>query len=67
MDSGAGSTIFKFGLLIILINCLLKAYVGIGLWKMALEFKNSSGVISSLKYDEEQIGGGDPTVLTGQN
>ena len=57
MDSGAGSTIFKFGLLIILINCLLKAYVGIGLWKMAMEFKLSGSVKSSIKYDEEHIRG----------
>lgn len=46
----------KFGLLIILANLFLKLFVGIGLWKMAMEFKLSGSVKSSLKYDEEQIG-----------
>ena len=46
----------KFGLLIILANILLKLFVGIGLWKMAMEFKLNSAK-SSFKYDEEQIGG----------
>ena len=45
----------KFGLLIVLANILLKLFVGIGLWKMAMEFK-LGGVKSSFKYDEEQIG-----------
>ena len=56
----------KFGLLFVLANLLLKLFIGIGLWKMAMEFK-SGGIKSSVKYDEEQIGEGDPNILRGQN
>lgn len=56
----------KFGLLLLLANIFLKLFIGIGLWKMAIEFKNS-GIKSSLKYDEEPIGEGDPNILRGQN
>lgn len=56
----------KFGLLLVLANICLKLFIGIGLWKMAMEFKNS-GKSSSLKYEEEQIGEGDPNILRGQN
>lgn len=56
----------KFGLLFLLANLFLKLFIGIGLWKMAMEFK-SGGIKSSLKYEEEQIGDGDPTILKGQN
>ena len=56
----------KFGLLLVLANIFLKLFIGIGLWKMAMEFKNSVKS-SSLKYDEEQIGEGDPNILKGQN
>ena len=55
----------KFGLLLVLSNLLLKLFIGIGLWKMAMEFK--SGIKSSLKYEEEQIVEGDPNILRGQN
>ena len=47
----------KFGLFIVLANLFLKIFVGIGLWKMAMEFKLSGSVKSSIKYDEEHIGG----------
>ena len=56
----------KFGLLLVLANIFLKLFIGIGLWKMAMEFKNS-GIKASLKYDEEQIGEGDPNILKDQN
>ena len=56
----------KLGLLLVLANLFLKFFIGIGLWKMAMENK-SGGVKSSVKYEEEQIGEGDPTILRGQN
>ena len=56
----------KFGLLLVLANVFLKLFIGIGLWKMAMEFK-SSGIKSSVKYEEEQIGEGDPNILRGQH
>jgi hypothetical protein len=56
----------KFGLLFLLANIFLKLFIGIGLWKMAMDFK-SGGIKSSLKYEEEQIGEGDPNILRGQN
>ena len=34
IESGAGSTMLKFGLLLLLGNLLLKCLLGIGLWKM---------------------------------
>ena len=40
MESGAGSTVDKFGLLIILANICLKLLVGIGIWKLAMDEKN---------------------------
>lgn len=43
----------KFGLLLVLANIILKLGLGIGLWKMAMEFK--SGLVDSTKYNEEQI------------
>ena len=55
----------KFGLLLVLANLFLKLFLGVGIWKMAMEGK--SGVKSSLKYEEEQIGEGDPNILRGQN
>ena len=55
----------KLGLLLVLANIFLKLFIGIGLWKMAME--NKSGVKSSVGYDEEQIGEGDPNILRGQN
>ena len=56
----------KLGLLLVLANIFLKLFIGIGLWKMAMEFK-SGGVKSSVGYDEEQIREGDPNILRGQN
>ena len=44
----------KFGLLLVLANLFLKLFLGVGIWKMAMEGK--TGVKSSLKYDEEPIG-----------
>ena len=46
----------KFRFLLVLANLFLKLFIGIGLWKMAIEFK--SGIKFSLKYEEEQIGEG---------
>ena len=66
MESGAGSTMLKLGLLLVLANVFLKLFIGIGLWKMAMENK-SGGVKSSVNYVEEQIGEGDPNILRGQN
>ena len=63
MESGAGSTMLKFGLLFILVNVFLKLFIGVGIWKIAMENKSNQGVKSSLKYDEEQIGEGDPNIL----
>ena len=56
----------KLGLLLVLANIFLKLFIGIGLWKMGLEYK-FGGIKSSLKYDEEQIGEGDPNILRGRN
>ena len=66
MESGAGSTMLKFGLLFILVNVFLKLFIGVGIWKMAMEIKSNQGVKSSLKYDEEQIGEGDSNILRAQ-
>ena len=55
----------KFGLLLVLANLFLKVFIGIGLWKMGMEFK--AGMKSSVNYNEEQIGEGDPNILRGQN
>ena len=63
MESGAGSTMLKFGLLFILGNVFLKFFIGVGIWKMAMENKSNQGVKSSLKYEEEQIGEGDSNIL----
>ena len=57
----------KFGLLLVLANIFLKLFVGIGLWKMGMEYKSGFGKNSSVKYEEEQIGEGDPNILRGQN
>lgn len=42
LESGAGSTMLKFGLLILLANIFLKLILGIGLWKMAMETKSNA-------------------------
>ena len=55
----------KFGLLLVLANLFLKLFLGVGIWKMAMEGK--TGVKSSLKYEEEPISEGDPNILRGQN
>ena len=65
MESGAGSTLLKFGLLIVLANLLLKLFIGIGLWKIAMEYKTIS--IKSSQYNEEQINDGDPNILRAKN
>ena len=56
----------KLGLLLVLANLFLKLFIGIGLWKMAMENK-SGGIKSSVNYNEEQRGDGDPNILRGQN
>ena len=56
----------KFGLLFILANVFLKLFIGIGIWRMAMENKSGPGVKSSLKYEEEKIEEGDPYNLSGQ-
>ena len=66
MESGAGSTMLKLGLLLVLANLFLKLFIGIGLWKMAMENK-IGGVKSSVNYDEERIEEGDQNILRGQN
>ena len=47
----------KFGLLLILANIILKLALGIGLWKMAMDFKsgNDNGLKNSDNYGEERI------------
>ena len=47
----------KFGLLLILANMFLKFILGIGLWKMAMDFKsgNDNGLKNSDNYGEERI------------
>lgn len=55
----------KFGLLLVFVNIILKLGLGIGLWKMAMEFK--SGLVNSTKYNEEQIEEGNPEILRAQN
>ena len=60
----------KFGLLFLLANLFLKLFIGIGLWKIAIENKyrqDEFAMKSSLKYAEEQIEEGDPTILRGKN
>jgi hypothetical protein len=55
----------KFGLLLILANIFLKLVLGVGLWKMAMDFKNGNdnGLKNSDNYGEERIeGGGDPVM-----
>ena len=56
----------KFGLLLVLANIFLKLFIGIGLWKMAMEYKTGFGK-SSVNYNEEQIVEGDSNILRGQN
>ena len=56
----------KLGLLLVLANLFLKFFIGIGLWKMAMENK-AGGVKSSVNYEEEQIVEGDPNILKAQN
>ena len=56
----------KFGLLLVLANIFLKLFIGIGLWKMAMEFK-AGRVKSSVNYDEEHINDADPNNISGQN
>lgn len=68
LDSGAGSTLLKFGLILVLANIILKLVLGIGLWKMAMDSKNTeNGLKISDNYPEEQIEGVDPAILKGQN
>ena len=55
----------KLGLLILLANIILKLGLGVGLWKIAMEYK--SGLSSSTKYNEEQINDGNPEILRGPN
>ena len=55
----------KFRLLILLANIILKLGLGVGLWKIAMEYK--SGLSSSTKYNEEQINDGNPEILRGPN
>ena len=59
----------KFGLILVLANVLIKLILGIGLWKMAMEFKLTDEPlkVSGNKYIEEQIEEGDPNILRGQN
>ena len=60
----------KFGLLFLLANLFLKLFIGIGLWKMAIENKyrqDEFAMKSSLKYVEEHIEEGDPTILRSKN
>ena len=53
----------KFGLLLILANIFLKLVLGVGLWKMAMDFKNGdNGLKNSDNYGEERIEGGDPVI-----
>ena len=66
MESGAGSTMLKFGLLLVLANLCLKLLVGIGLWNMAMEYKNSSDPLKVSDH-EERIAEGNPEILRGQN
>lgn len=56
----------KFGLLILLVNILLKFLLGYGLWKMSSEDKKNA-VNNSGKYNEEPIEEGDPNILRNQN
>jgi hypothetical protein len=64
LESGAGSTLLKWGLIIALVNICLKFCIGILLWKIAMESKLTK---SSVKYTEEQIGAGDPNLFREQN
>ena len=56
----------KFGLLFILANVFLKLFIGIGIWRMAMENKSGLGVKSSLKYEEEKIEEGDQGGMSGE-
>jgi hypothetical protein len=46
--------LLKFGLLFVLANVFLKLFVGIGIWKMALENKPGFKMESSANYGGEQ-------------
>ena len=54
----------KFGLLLILANIFLKLVLGVGLWKIAMDFKNGNdnGLKNSDNYGEEKIEGDDPVM-----
>ena len=65
MESGAGSTMLKFGLLILLVNIFLKLALGFGLWNLALKHKNDMNNASP--YNEEQIEAGNNEILRGPN
>ena len=61
LESGAGSTMLKFGLLILLANIFLKLLLGVGLWNLAMKHRNEEGGLkSSDKYNEEPIEEGNP-------
>lgn len=57
----------KFGLLLVLANLCLKIILGIGLWMQAIELKSNTELKASGNYNEEQIQGGNPDILRGQN
>ena len=65
LESGAGSTMLKFGLLILLVNIFLKLALGFGLWNLALKHKNE--VSNASPYYEEQIEAGNNEILRGAN
>jgi hypothetical protein len=54
----------KFGLLLVLANIFLKLFIGIGLWKMAME--NKSRAFQSSNQFEGQVVE-DPNYMRGQN
>ena len=56
MESGAGSTMHKFGLLILLINICLKLIVGIGLWKLAMKNKSQVNLENNEIINESETG-----------
>ena len=53
MESGAGSTLLKLGLLLVLANIFLKLFIGIGLWKIGMAKKSAQAQNEVLSNEEQ--------------
>ena len=57
----------KYALFLILANVLMKIFIGIGIWKLAMDIKSINDVQTSVKYDEEPIVEAEHNYYNGQN